>query len=241
MAPSLIASYLVQSAGADTTSLVTPSFTPLNGEVIVVKAVSADTPLTFNIPTGGSQTFTSRAVSTAASNCPSAIYTAVISGSPGLMTVTLAYGGSGAWHSMVVERWTGAQLAGAPATNSTKTGTGAPSATVTTTGANSIVTSCEGDWSATAPGTPAYRSSALEDNGGAPNGHLTVSGQYTAYYFYQSAASAGAQTIGLTAPGGQTWAMIGIEIQDAGGGPPPVATPPPVNATGFAVQRAASW
>lgn len=208
MAPTLLASYEVDSAASNLTSLVTPSFTPSNGEVIVVKAVAENNNCVPGTPTGGSQTYTSRASSAASSNVAAAIFTAVVASSPGSMTITVPWTGTAKWHSMVVERWGSAQLAGTPATNSTKTGSGAPSATVTTVAANSIVTTLDGDWNANAPGTPAYRSSATQDGL-----HNKSTGNYVAYYFYQSAASAGSQTIGMTAPTGQAWTLLGIEVQ----------------------------
>jgi hypothetical protein len=51
-----------------------------------------------------------------------------------------------------------------------------------------------------------------------------VSGLHTVYTAYQAAASAGAQTYGLTAPTGQNPTLAAIEIQDSGGGAP--AVPP---------------
>lgn len=238
MAPSLIASYEVDSAAANNVSLVSPSFTPSNGEVLVVKVVTADDGQTIGTPSGGSQVFTSRAASATSSTCWAAIFTAVVSGSPGSMTVTVGLSGSTQWHSMVVERWGNAQLAATPATNDTKTGSGiGPSATLTTVAANSIVTNLDGDWNAVAPGSPAYRSSGTQD--GLHDKSAIV--QYVAYYWYQSAASAGSQTIGLTTPASaQKWTMLGIEVQDADGAPA-AATPQPFNFTSAAVQRAASW
>lgn len=216
MAIALVRSLLVNDAGSDQATLTSSSFTPTTGNILVVKYSSADTGLVPGTPTGGGWTYTKTSFSAGASHCYVSIWTATVGGSPASQTVALTSSGSNVPHSMVVEEWSGAQLAATPATNATKTGTGAPSATLSTVANNSVVTSINGDWAAVAPGTPAYLSSALEDNGGAPNGHLTVSGQYTAYYFYQTAATLGSQTIGLTAPTGQTWSMVGIEIEATG-------------------------
>lgn len=215
--PTLVTSYFAESfIDGDTTPLSTPSFTPNNGEVIVVKAATWDTGTPVGAPSGGALTYMQRA--TAAPGgfaCYSTIYTSVVSGSPGAMTVTLGAPGASCYHSMVVERWSSAQLAGTPAVSSPASGKPAsgaplPSATVTTTGTNSIVTWVSADVNSLDPATRAYLSSATED--GLGDGHTHSS---TVHYFaYQTAASAGSQTIGLSAPSGQNWVMCGIEIQD---------------------------
>jgi len=209
--PTLVASYPAYSAASNTTALTTPSFTPASGEIIVVKRATEDSAHAYSgVPSGGSLTYTSRASDNSGSHCYVDIYTAVGAGAS--MTVSSGALSTSAWHSMMVERWSGAQLAATPATNSTKTGTGAPSATVITVASNSIVTSVNADWAAIAPTGRAYRSSANEDGL-----HDKSTGNYVAYFFYQTAAASGSQTIGLTAPTGETWSMLGIEIQDAGG------------------------
>jgi hypothetical protein len=233
MAPSLIASYEVDSAAADTTSLVTPSFTPSNGEVVLVKVEAADSSCVIGAASGGSQTYTSRATSTVASNCGAALITAVISGSPGSMTITVPFSGTAEFHSMVVERWGSAALATTPATNGTKTGSGAPSSTVTTAAANSVVSWCNGDWNAVNPTTITYLSGATQD--GLHDVHTTA---YVAYYAYQLAVSAGSQTIGMSAPTGQRWTMLGIEIQ--AGAAPAAAPRPPLVINRAALFRAAT-
>jgi hypothetical protein len=92
-------------------------------------------------------------------------------------------------------------------------GSGAPSDSLTTVAANSVVSWVSGDWAAVA-GARTYRSSATEQ------GYHTATGLWTHYSAYQSAASAGAQTYGMTAPTGQTYTMASIEIQDSGGAAP---------------------
>lgn len=209
----------VLSSARDTSTLTSASFTPSNGDIIIVKGLIEDTSgsRAYTTPTGGSQTYTPLAISNPASNTYAALWYATVSGSPGSMTVAVAMAGGASvgWHSIVVEQWTGAQLAGSPAVNATKTGSGAPSTTLTTAAAGSAVSWCSGDWNAVAPGTPAYRSSAVADTG---TPHDKSPSSYVGYFAYQAAASAGSQTMGLTSPTGQQWNLIGIEIQDAGGG-----------------------
>jgi len=198
--------------------LSTPSFTPSNGEVIVVKAATWDTGTASGTPSGGGLTYTQRATAAPggfAGYCT--IFTSVVSGSPGSMTVTLSAPAGSCYHSMVVERWSGAQLAATPASNATIFANGsAPSATITTTGTNSIITWANVDVNVNDPAARAYLSGATED--GLADGHDTAASVH--YYAYQTAASAGSQTIGMSAPSNQRWSMIGIEVQDA----PVVAT-----------------
>jgi hypothetical protein len=60
MAPTLAATPLfVTSSTVNTNTLTSSSFTPANGEVIVVKLATGDTTVSMGAPTGGSQTYTS--------------------------------------------------------------------------------------------------------------------------------------------------------------------------------------
>ena len=85
---------------------------------------------------------------------------------------------------MVVERWSGAQLAATPVTVHV-TGSGAPSTTLTTVGVNSIVSWCNGDWAAVNGSARTYSTTS-----GIPaeDGYTFTTGAYTAYYAYQLAS-----------------------------------------------------
>jgi hypothetical protein len=209
--PTLVNSYFTASpTSGDTSTLSTPSFTPSSGEVIVVKAATWDTGTPSGTPSGGSLVYTRQSTAAPggfAGYCT--IFTAVVSSSPGSMTVTLSAPGSSCYHSMVVERWSGAQVAGTPATNATIHGVGStPSATITTTADNSIITWANVDENSGNPTGRTYLSSAAED--GLADGHTAFSSVH--YFAYQAAATAGSQTIGMSAPANQTWSMTGIEI-----------------------------
>jgi hypothetical protein len=210
---SLITFYNVNAAARDTSTLTTASFTPANGEVFVVTVATEGSAVpTIGTLSGGSQTYTMRNNSLVASNCGVAIYTAVVAGSPGAMTVGMTFSGNVGYHSLTLERYSNASLAATPATNTTETGTGAPSSTLTTTAANSIVSWVNGDWNAIAPGTPAYLSSAIST--GVDNRSTQF---YVGYHAYQTAGAAGSQTFGMSSPTGQKWSMVGIEVLDSGG------------------------
>jgi hypothetical protein len=218
MTPTLASSQEVDSTASNLLSTVSSAITVNNGDVIVVKAMSENqgSPAS-GIPTASGQTFTSKNTSTTTSNVNANIYTCVVTGSPGTITVTTTWTGSSGWHSMVVERWTNAVLAATPAVNATKsvTSSGGFNGSITTAAANSAVTWCAGDWSANAPGTIGYRSSATQDGL-----HDKSTGSYVGYYAYQSAGAAGAQSFGLTTPAASgAWKYLAIEVQDAGGAP----------------------
>ncbi len=93
---------------------------------------------------------------------------------------------------------------------------GAPSLNITTTQANSAIVIIVVDWNATAPGTPTYRT-----NAGAYT-ELTktqVSGAATFYVGYHADAGAvGTYAVGMTAPTGQAYDIIAIEIKGTAGG-----------------------
>jgi hypothetical protein len=138
---------------------------------------------------------------------------------------------------MVVERWSSGQLAATPAVNSTVFGNGDPPSTTLTSGANgSVVSWALVDVAAQNPSTRAYLSSATEEN----NYYLSSDGTW--YFAYQSAATAGSQTFGLSAPSsGLIWSMVGIEIQAAsGGGATPVPRGALVRPSRAAIQ-ASTW
>ena len=213
MAPTLTNYYLVVGSTNATTSLVTTTFTPAANEVLVVKASTNDSGTTIGTPSGGSLTYTLRGSVTSGSFCYTTLYTTTVGSSPTSMTVTQPFAGDTGRRSLVVERWAGAALGGSPAVNATKTGSGAPSTTLTTQAADSIVSWVNADWNANSPASRAYRSSATEV--GIHDQNAAADNQYVGYYAWQAATSAGSQTLGLTAPTGQAWSLIGVEVQAA--------------------------
>lgn len=205
MALTPTAVYQVNSAAKNATSLVTTSFTPAVGEVVVVTAFTEDSTFTLGTVTGGTSTWASRFASTTVNNCRAYAWTTTIT-TAASMTVTVPVTGGNCWHSMTVSRWPGV-LAASPAIGSAVTNT-ASSTTVTTVAAGSAVVWACADWNAVAPGSPTYRSSATAL--GTP---FTVSGSFTQYSAYQQAVAAGSQTFGLSSPTGQQDVLFGIEVQ----------------------------
>jgi hypothetical protein len=219
MAISLVASYFAASSiFGDTGTLSTPSFTPADGEVIVVKANTWDNGTAIGPPSGGGLTYTRQITAAPSGFYPYAtIFTAVVSGSPGAMTVSIAPASSSS-HTMCVERWSGAQLTATPVTNTIVNGDGIPmSTTLTTRTANSIITWTAIDQSNQDPTGRVYLSSAVDE--GISDGHTNFND--VMYHAYQPAGAAGPQTMGISSPTIIKWVLVGIEIQP--GGAPPVA------------------
>lgn len=216
--PTLITSYNLTGSGTNSNVLTTPSFTPANGEVIVVKVSTWDSATTMSAPTGGSQTFTKQAGSTVGGFRPYvAVYTATVSGSPGAMTISSTPSAS-SWHNMVVERWSGATLAATPISNAAQTvgGGAAISSTVAGLTAGSIWSWVASDTGSVDPATRAYLDSPTEEF--IDDGHV---GSNAVFYYARQTATGGSNSYGLTAPAGMSAWIAGVEVLASGGPPPP--------------------
>jgi hypothetical protein len=221
MAPTLVNSYLTEINVNDQTSLVSVSFTPVTGELMVVKAASSDASQTHGATpsvTGFTMgTWTQRVTNgTGSSSTRTSIYTALVTTGGVSGTVTLGVATNTQMHSMVVERWSNAQLAGTPVLINTSIDTTSPWTTaVTTAAANSVLSYVCADWAGLNSSGVAFTGDTAT-----PTQEQTATfqtGQYTVYWLYQAAVSAGSNTVGLSAPAGMTLNTAGIEIQDAGG------------------------
>ena len=216
---SLVAAYAVDSGGNNSNVLTTPSFTPANGDILVVHSMSW---FTGNIPgaiSGGGQTYTQpKTVDIGGFTGYCRIDTAKITGSPGAMTVSQAAPSTSCRHFMVVQHWTAADLAPVPATNATvNNASSAPAAVINTVADNSALSFCIVDENSLDPATAAYRLNGIQS--GIYDGHVgSNSVMYSAYAVGPSDVGvAGAYTIGMTAPAPQNWVMAGIEILDLSG------------------------
>jgi hypothetical protein len=202
------------SSGTPSTSAAV-SITPAADDILVVKAIGEDAATTgLNAPTDtAGNTWTLQASSIVASHTGVYVWTAVsVASSLTTITVAKTFGAGAFIFSMAAEAWRDADLPATPAT-AVATSSGAPTVTLTTTQDNSIVTWANGDWGANAPGSRVYNTTSatpveefVDDR--------SSSGTYVAYYAYQQAASAASQTIGITTPGSQAYALVGLEVLD---------------------------
>jgi len=99
-----------------TNPVTTPSFTPADGEVIVVAGCCSDGSISMGAPTGGSLTFGAAKASKVPGGFAASvvIYAVQVGTSPGAMTISATPSGA-APHSIAVSRWANASLAATPA------------------------------------------------------------------------------------------------------------------------------
>lgn len=208
--------YTDTSNALNNRTLTWGAFTSSIGDLLIVKVATEDAGSSIRVlapsASSGGVTFTKQVENIVSSHTYGAIYTGSVTTAPtgGQITVTSAPAGAGSTlHAGVLCQYVNAKIAATPATANTN-GTGAPSSTITTTANGSIVESLNGDWAAVDGSSRAYLSSGVEQ------GYVRdASGARASLYFWrQAAATAGSQTIGLSAPTGQTYSMLAIEIQD---------------------------
>ncbi len=194
------------------TTVTTPSFTPADGELIIVAGCCSDGATAMGTPTGGSLSFGAAKVTEAPGGFAGTalIYAVEVGTSPASMTISSTPNNS-APHSITVSRWLNATLAGSPATAAAQGGSGSANASLTSTVADSGLVWAACDLQSVDPATRAYLSSATED--GLYDGHGGANGVH--YYAHQSAGSTpGSKSIGLSAPTGMQWVIAGLEILD---------------------------
>lgn len=208
-APSFIqeseTSYAIDTA----TSKVTPSFNALAGDIIVAAAGSEDNARPLGAISGGTLTWTERQKVAVASYCEALQSTATVDVDKSMTVTVPCSGGADRAYGANALTFRGSDGVGASAKTNAA---GAPSLAITTTQANSAIVVCVFDWNAADGATRTWRSV----NGAAATELLYFrdSTRYTAYVAYHpDAGAAGAQTVGLSAPGGQAFAIVAVEIK----------------------------
>jgi hypothetical protein len=218
VAPTPVAQYYAQVSPQSTSAAVTASFTPSNGDWLVITLATWDSGSPFGAPSGGGLTYTSQVVNAPGGfNEWAAIYTAPVISSPGSMTVSVTPSVS-LRGSMCVQRFSGAQIAATPVTNKTNGFSSPAASTITPTAGTSLMPWTAGDAQAVDPATRAYLASATQV--GLRDDHAGSNG--VDYHAYQASTGTGSQSYGLSAPGGMTWVIAAIEIQAAAGAAGPV-------------------
>ena len=177
------------------------------GDVIVVQAATQDAASKLGTPTsdGAALTWTPHQVSEVASNAAVYLWTAVAD-SARSVTVTVARTvGTYSWAASV-EVWRGVTV-GSSAKGS---GTGAPSLALTTTSDGSSVSMFIADWNAASGTSRTWRTvnvAATETYYGYSSGAVTLYGGH-----HTDAGAAGTKAVGLSAPTGQKWTAVGVEL-----------------------------
>jgi len=185
------------------------------GDVFVLSLSSEDQAnYTLAAPTktagaGAVGTITSRVATTLTGHTYSGIYTCICT-TAGAVTFSVATPGLSMYGAVAIKFPTadGYSLATTPVTVKT-TGSGAPSASITPTAAGNILVAMNGDWNAVNGSGRAYRGTVTEE------GYEFASVAATLEWWIQTSTS-GANNIGLTAPSGQIFTILAIEVLMAG-------------------------
>jgi len=183
-----------------------------NNDRLVIGAI-AETTLTWTAPSGGGLTYTAGPSINVASYCSTAVWTA--SGTS-TQTFSLSVGNnSGAsWWGWSAHRFSASDGIGQTASTNT---TGAPSLAITTLFNNSAIVVYVGDWNAVdgtartwraVNGTTPTLGNGFEKTYFRDGSHFTT---YSAYY--PDAGAAGLKIVGLSAPAGQQYAIIAVEVR----------------------------
>lgn len=197
-----------ESSWSNSASQTSGTLTVEAGDVLVCFAGVASSGVTFATPTnsGAPLAWTLKESSTASSYTGHHAWYATVDAARTL-TVSLARtSGSESW-GIAVHQWRGG-VVGASAKGSAASG--APSLSLTTTAASSGISYIGGDW-IPATGTATWRT--INGSAGVQDTNVTIGSKiYGAHW--GNVGAAGAKTTGMSAPSGQKWAAIAIEIKD---------------------------
>lgn len=214
-APTLVAEYesTFTSVASGTARLT--SVTVASGDYLVILGCTPEAAnITLGTPTGGGLTYTLRQSNTTGSNCATYAWTAPSASVQTFnVSITSGSGGFGYWGYTVL-RYSGSD--GIGASSKTVGATGAPSLAVTTTGANSAVAGLTGDWNAVDGASRTWRTinsvTPTSGNGG-ERVYQRDSSAMTCYVAsWSDVGAAGSKTTGLSAPSGQKYSMIAVEV-----------------------------
>lgn len=228
---------------ASPASVNSGSITYATGDLIVILGGTGDAASTLSISksagTATLSTFTQQQVITTASSVYASIWTATVTAG-GTATITLTKSAGTNFIGGSFFKVTAASTAGLGASAKATVATGAPTLTFSTLADNSAVIVFNGDWNAADGTTRAWRTGA---------GALTETtyfrdaANWTVYAgIHADAGLAGSKTVGLSAPTGQKYSLVAIEIKGVAGatqqeasGTAAISTTPAGSATARAV------
>lgn len=200
----------------NSTTPKTASVTCNTGERLVICGSTSDQGATINTPTGGTGlTYTLQQSIVVSQYCTAYVWTTV---SATDQTYTLSLGTSGdntlEW-GWVAYRFSASD--GIGASSKTNVSGAAPSLGLTTLFDNSAIVTVNADWNAVDGTSRTWRTI----NGITPTAgnnlertYFRDAAAYTAYSAYwNDAGTAGAKTTGISAPGGQKYAIISVEVR----------------------------
>ena len=207
-APVFVAEY--ETAWTGNPSSLSKSVTTAVGDVLVIIAGESNGGGTLGTPTddGPGLTYTLRqSIHVSTSWADAYVWTATATSAATFNITVAKTGGTPVWGFNVL-RFSGSS--GIGASSKTNVSGGAPSLGITTTGANSAIVVINTDWNAVDGASRTWRtagSAATEVTYVKASTFVTDYGAYHA-----DAGSAGAKTVGLSAPSGQKYSIIAVEI-----------------------------
>lgn len=204
---------------SSTSPKTTASFSVEDGDILVCFAIVEGNGMTFSTPTntGTAFTWTLQQEVSVSDYTRVAIWTAPVTATQS-NTVSVARGSGDVGNFYGVNVLTFRASDGIGASAKTNVSSGAPTLNLTTTQANSAIVVANGDWNASDGTSRTWRANA---------GTLTEqtyfrdSSRYTVYGGYHADAGAvGTYAVGLSAPTGQKYSIVAVEITGtaAGGG-----------------------
>jgi hypothetical protein len=209
-APTFVGEHEV-SSWTTTTGTVksTSSFSVTAGDLLVAYGGTADGPVTEAISSSGvSLTWTLRQSNVALGLAPSYVWTAT---APSSGSVTVRFTRTGSYGSYGGDVLQFRNSAGVGASAIT-TGSGTPSLGITTTTDHSALVVYSSDWRAVNGSSRTWLTSSAGTF--SEQTYFTASGDMTGYGGYHAdAGTAGSKTVGLSAPSGQDYTTIALEVK----------------------------
>lgn len=195
-----------------TTSPKTLSVTTQPGDIVVVYGGGENSVSTISTPTGNSLTYTLQQSIVVTNNATAYIWTATdpTGGTNWTLSASCTSGNNWGISCLVFRNAQGIGVSGKA------NASGTPSLSLTTSAANSDIVVFSDDWNAndgtgrtwlTAGGITPSAANGLEVDYTYVNGAYTVYGAY-----YNNIASVGTVTVGLSAPTGQQYSLVAVEI-----------------------------
>ena len=212
-APTFVAQYATEFNTTTSPKTAMSAVAITSGDVLVAVGVKENDLYYMAVAENGGASFIAKQSIDLSYYTEVAAYT-YIAPSSETITVTFTSNASYRFGGNVI-RFSGAS--GIGASSKANAYSGSPSVSITTTQANSAIVVIVGDWNARS-GTQTFTS-----NGGAGNPTLLTGypGDNTYYgvaiAYYPDAGTAGAKTVGMSAPTGQQWAIIAVEVKGTAG------------------------
>jgi hypothetical protein len=212
-----------ETAWNDTASpRATASFAVESGDILVACAVSENhLPPPFSVSNSGTGLTWTKQQEVDVTDYTGVAQATAAAGATTSLTVSVSKNaGTSDWFGQNTLTFRDADGVGASA--KTNVASGAPSLNLTTTQDNSAIVVAVGDWNAGDGSARTWRTvNSITPSAG--NGleltYFRDTVRYTLYLaYYPDAGSAGSKTVGLSAPSGQKYSIVAVEIKGTGGG-----------------------